>query len=69
MSQYGMQMPGGRSSRGPSLGLIDALLLLSSVAMIGAFVYLYPATAAVSPDGKVWEMHDDDPNTPITLPE
>ncbi|UYV11464.1 MAG: hypothetical protein NCW75_09140 [Phycisphaera sp.] len=69
MSQYGMQMPGGRSSRGPSVGLIDALLLLSLVAMVAACAYMWPATAAVSPDGKPWVMHDDDPNTPIKLPE
>lgn len=69
MSQYGMQMPGGRSSRGPSLGIVDALLLLSFVAMAAACVYLYPAAAAVSPDGKPWQMHEDNPNAPIVLPE
>ncbi|MGD1916893.1 MAG: hypothetical protein ACFCBV_11995 [Phycisphaerales bacterium] len=33
MSQYGMQMPGGRANRGPSLSVIDALLLLAIGAM------------------------------------
>jgi len=69
MSQYGMQMPGGRSSRGPSLGIIDALLLLSAAAMISACVFLYPALKAVSPEGKPWMMHDDDPKTPVVLPD
>jgi hypothetical protein len=64
-----MQMPGGRSSRGPSLGIVDALLLLSSVAMIAAVVVLWPAAAAVSPDGKPWEVHEDNPNALISLPE
>ncbi|MFI4916871.1 MAG: hypothetical protein ACIAS6_10255 [Phycisphaerales bacterium JB060] len=69
MSQYGMQMPGGRSSRGPSLGVIDALLLLAVVAMGFAIFFMWMAAAAVSPEGQPWQMHDDDPRTPIVLPE
>lgn len=68
MSQYGMQMPGGRSSRGPSLGVIDALLLLAVVAMGFASFFMYQAAAAVSPQGQPWQMHDNDPRTPINLP-
>ena len=68
MSQYGMQMPGGRASRGPSLGVIDALLLLATVAMVFACVFVYRAAAAVSPDGQPWQMQDDDPSTPVVLP-
>lgn len=67
MSQYGMQMPGGRSSRGPSLGVIDALLLLAVVAMGFACFFVYQAAAAVSPEGQPWQMHDTDPATPIVL--
>lgn len=65
MNQYGMQMPGGRSSRGPSLGVIDALLLLAVVAMAVASYFMYQAAAAVSPNGKPWEMHGQGA---ITLP-
>ena len=66
MSQYGMQMPGGRSSRGPSMGVIDALLLLAVVAMGFAIFFVYQAAAAVSPQGQPWQMHGEGP---ITLPE
>ncbi|MEQ8316879.1 MAG: hypothetical protein RIE77_13485 [Phycisphaerales bacterium] len=66
MSQYGMQMPGGRSSRGPSLGLIDGLLALSIIAMGFAIFFMYQAAEQVSPGGKVWETHGDGP---IVLPE
>ncbi len=66
MSQYGMQMPGGRSSRGPSLGVIDGLLALSIIAMGFGIFFMYQAAAAVSPDGQPWNMHGDGP---IVLPE
>ncbi|GIW74208.1 MAG: hypothetical protein KatS3mg103_0730 [Phycisphaerales bacterium] len=58
MSQYGMQMPGGRANRGPSLGVIDALLLLSVVAMGFACVFMYQAAAEVSPDGQPWKVQE-----------
>lgn len=66
MSQYGMQMPGGRSSRGPSMGVIDGLLLLAFVAMAVAAYFMWQAAAAVSPQGQPWQMHGEGP---ITLPE
>ena len=66
MSQYGMQMPGGRANRGPSLGLLDALLLLSIVAMGFGCFFMYQAATSVSPDGKFWEMH---PEGRISLPD
>ncbi len=69
MSQYGMQMPGGRANRGPSLGVIDALLLLAVVAMGFGCYFVYQAAAAVSPDGNVMQLQDSDPNTPVVLPD
>ncbi|NRA58725.1 MAG: hypothetical protein HRU13_11490 [Phycisphaerales bacterium] len=69
MSQYGMQMPGGRANRGPSLSVIDALLLLSCVAMGFGIVFVFQAAKAVSPDGQPWQMQDNDPSTPVVLPD
>lgn len=59
MSQYGMQMPGGRANRGPSMGVIDALLLLAVVAMGFGCFFMYQAAASVSPDGQPWQMQEE----------
>jgi len=50
MSQYGMQMPGGRSSRGPSLGVIDALLTMAVIAMAFACLGLAARDAVTVDD-------------------
>ncbi|MEO1008524.1 MAG: hypothetical protein AAFX79_08155 [Planctomycetota bacterium] len=59
MSQYGMQMPGGRASRGPTLSVLDALLFLAVIAMGAACVFVYQAAVAVAPEGNVMQLQEE----------
>jgi hypothetical protein len=53
-----MQMPGGRSSRGPSLGVIDALLTMAVIAMAFASFFMYQAAVSVAPGGDVTKVQE-----------
>lgn len=51
MSQFGMQMPGGRQHRGATPDVYTAMMFLSTAAMIAAVAMLWLAGAKLSPDG------------------
>lgn len=67
MSQYGMQMPGGRRRGGSSPDVYTGLLFLSVAALAAACLVLYFSGKAVAPAGNPLSMHD--PSTPVSLAE
>lgn len=67
MSNFGMQMPGGGRSRGPSPDVYTALMCVGTVCMIGAVVMLYIAGSKVAPDGQPWKIQQSGQNQ-IQLP-
>ncbi len=60
MSQYGMQMPGGMQSRGPSMNVYTGLLLIAVVCMVAASIVVFTAGARVAPEGNVFEVFKPD---------
>lgn len=60
MSQFGMQMPGGRQSRGAGPDVYTALLFLGVVAMGVAVGMLWIAGSKVAPDGMPFNVQDPD---------
>ncbi|MFG0245458.1 MAG: hypothetical protein ACF8MF_05320 [Phycisphaerales bacterium JB052] len=58
MSQFGMQMPGGRQNRGSSPDVYTALMFLGVVAMGVAVGMLWVAGSKVSPDGMPFNIQD-----------
>ncbi len=58
MSNFGMQMPGGARSRGPSPDVYTALMCVGTVCMIAAVVMLYLAGTKVSPEGQPWKIQE-----------
>ena len=51
MSQFGMQMPGGRSKRGASIDVYTFLAFASVVFLATACVFMWIAASKVVPDG------------------
>ena len=51
MSQFGMQMPGGRQRQGASPDVFTALLFIALVALGFACYLMWQAASAVGPDG------------------
>jgi hypothetical protein len=58
MSQFGMQMPGGRQNRGAGPDVYTALIFLGVVAMGVAVGMLWVAGSKVSPDGMPFNIQD-----------
>jgi hypothetical protein len=61
MSQFGMQMPGGRQNKGATPDVYTALMFLGVVAMGVAVAMLWIAGTKVAPDGnplKIQEPHN-----------
>jgi len=58
MSQFGMQMPGGRGRSGPSPDVFTALLFLASIAMLVACGVLYWANTRVAPNGNPFSVQE-----------
>lgn len=58
MSQFGMQMPGGRHSRGPVPDVYTALMFVAVVALGAACAILWIAASKVGVDGKPFELQD-----------
>ncbi len=60
MSQFGMQMPGGRQNKGATPDVYTALMFVGVVAMAVAVGMLWVAGTKISPDGnplKIQEPH------------
>jgi hypothetical protein len=68
MSQFGMQMPGGGRSRGPSPDVYTALMCVGTICMIAAVALLWFAGSKLAPDGMPLKVHDTNPTTRIQLP-
>ena len=60
MGQFGMQMPGGRQSRGAGPDVYTAMMFIGAVAMLAAVVLLYIAASKVAPGGQPWQVQDPD---------
>ncbi len=67
MSQFGMQMPGGRARAAPSMNVYTGLLFLAVVALGAASGMMYLAGAKVGPDGNAFGVHEAD--QPVSLAE
>jgi 3-deoxy-D-manno-octulosonic acid (KDO) 8-phosphate synthase len=51
MSQFGMQMPGGRQARAASMNVYTALLFLAAVALTAACVFMWVQGTKVAKPG------------------
>ncbi len=58
MSQFGMQMPGGRAKRGTSLDVFTVLAFFSVVFLGAACVVMWFAASKVGKDGNAFEMQE-----------
>lgn len=60
MSQFGMQMPGGRAAKGAAPDVYTALMFLGVVSMLVAVGMLWIAGTKVAPDGNPLKIQDPD---------
>lgn len=56
MSQFGMQMPGGRAKRSASMDVYTALAFAAVIFLVVACVMMWQAAAKVGVDGKPFEF-------------
>ena len=63
MSQFGMQMPGGKLQRGPSMSVYTGLLGLAFVAMLAASVFVAFQGRQIGHDGSPFATHPYDEQT------
>lgn len=56
MSQFGMQMPGGRSARSAGPDIYTAMMFIGVVAMLTAVVLLWMAASKVAPGGSPFKV-------------
>ncbi len=59
MSQFGMQMPGGRQRATPTPDLFTGLLFLAFVFLVVAIVVVYIQGSKIGPDGNALAVHDE----------
>ncbi len=59
MSQFGMQMPGGRQSRGSAPDVYTALMFVGIVSMVVAVGLLWVAGSKVAPDGNPLNLQEE----------
>jgi len=60
MSQFGMQMPGGRGARSAGPDIYTAMMFIGVVAMVTAVVLLWMAASKVAPGGSPFKVQDPD---------
>jgi hypothetical protein len=65
MSQFGMQMPGGRLRRGATPDIYTGLMALAMVALLAACAMMYIQGAKVGVDGSAIGLQD---SARISLP-
>ena len=58
MSQFGMQMPGGRLRRGATPDVYTGLMALAVVALLAACALVYAQGSKVGPDGSAIGLQD-----------
>ena len=66
MSQFGMQMPGGRMRRGPTPDVYTALTLVAVLALLAACIFVYVQGSKVSPKGDAISIQEAGR---VTLPQ
>lgn len=59
MSQFGMQMPGGRARNRTSLDVFSVLSLLAVAFMVTACVFLFLAASKVGKGGNAFQLQED----------
>jgi hypothetical protein len=59
MSQFGMQLPGGRLKRGASPDVYTALAALAVAFLIAACVVMFFAGQKVGKDGQPWNLQEE----------
>lgn len=59
MSQFGMQMPGGRAKSTPTLDVYTGLLFLAVAALATATAIVWLQGSKVGPDGNALALHED----------
>lgn len=60
MSQFGMQMPGGRQSRSASPDVYTALMFIAVVALGAACALLWVQASKVGKDGVPYQLQEKD---------
>lgn len=66
MSQFGMQMPGGRARRSASINVYSGLLFCAVAALAVGCGFMWVAATKVGPDaGNPFKIHE---TTPVKLP-
>lgn len=58
MSQFGMQLPGGRMRRGASMNVYTGLLAASVMALLVACGYMWVAGTKVGVDGNPFSLQN-----------
>lgn len=59
MSQFGMQMPGGRQSRSANPDVYTALMFLAVVALAAACAVLWIQASKVGADGSPFQLQEE----------
>lgn len=59
MSQFGMQMPGGRAAKGASPDVYTGLMFVAVVALGVAVALLWRAGTLVGPDGSPIKLQEE----------
>lgn len=67
MSQFGMQMPGGRAKSTPTLNVYTGLLFLAVAALATATAIVWIQGGKIGPDGNALELQQE--GQPIKLAE
>ncbi len=60
MSQFGMQMPGGRMRRGATPDVYTGLMALAAAALLAACAMVYVQGTKVGKDGSAIGLQDSD---------
>lgn len=58
MNQFGMQMPGGKASRGGSPDVYTALIFLAVISLAAACALVYVQGTKVGPEGSAFKIQE-----------
>ena len=67
MSQFGMQMPGGRKAQGAGPDVYTGLMFFAVLALLAGCAVLYFAAAKVAPEGQPWKVHEATQNGRVEI--
>lgn len=69
MSQFGMQMPGGRAKSTPTLDVYSGLLFLAVAALATATAIVWIQGGKVGPEGNALALHEDGQAIKLAAPK